>query len=585
MKRYDAFISYRKSTVAYADLVFYSLISAGFDKNRIFQDKHDIGPEQFDERIKGAVEQSNSLIIIVSKDCFIRKDQEEDWFLEEISVALREGITIIPVLFDNIKSLADTEIKPLIEKEFEDYVDYLTHQQSIEYHSYYSQSSLETVSLFVKQATKKERLTILERIVKKAASISVVIIAFAVAFVLFLLLSLSIGLFIGYITTPKDVEKIVERYSEQHLSTINLELEGLCASYNINTGVIEISDSSFVEINPKKVGFNGFSSAIIASISISSSMHTLAKSFNMLEPVSRYAKNKGGKIAVVAGYVGVTLGTLCGGVQGFHIGKKLKIEGVHDEIMEKIKNRDTWINIAGDSFLYKKVGGIGISFNQYDNMLEITNVLEGGPADLAGLRIGDKIVKVNAETITSTSNPVNMITGEEGSTVSLTVERENKVLTFEIVRNSVIINVLPSTSSEPNIEERVLSDEAYSQSRRISNPSAIIMSPIDTLCQAFQNGIRESVVVLQFCNWNIKQEIDTETFRNIYVEDNGRLAYSDSLVYGYWQEPMTSVELPRFIIRKIASIDYQGLQWRIVVFDRNEYDTMKKEYTEWQALQ
>lgn len=65
MKQYDAFISYRKSSVAYADLVYFSLISEGFKEQRIFQDKHDIGPEQFNERIKGTIETSNCLILIV----------------------------------------------------------------------------------------------------------------------------------------------------------------------------------------------------------------------------------------------------------------------------------------------------------------------------------------------------------------------------------------------------------------------------------------------------------------------------------------------------------------------------------------
>lgn len=54
-KKYDVFISYRKKTVAYADLLYYSLISEGINKDRIFLDKHTIGPEQFDVTIKQAI--------------------------------------------------------------------------------------------------------------------------------------------------------------------------------------------------------------------------------------------------------------------------------------------------------------------------------------------------------------------------------------------------------------------------------------------------------------------------------------------------------------------------------------------------
>lgn len=53
MAQYKAFISYRKSHAEYVELVKPSLIEKhGFSSNEIFLDKHDIGPEYFDTKLK-----------------------------------------------------------------------------------------------------------------------------------------------------------------------------------------------------------------------------------------------------------------------------------------------------------------------------------------------------------------------------------------------------------------------------------------------------------------------------------------------------------------------------------------------------
>lgn len=111
MAKYKAFISYRKSHDTSADLVKKVLVEEyGFSHESIFLVKHNIGSEYFDTKLKIAVESSSCFVLIVTKDCFIPKEDGNDWFLEEIQEALDNEITIIPLLFDGIRGLKEKEV-------------------------------------------------------------------------------------------------------------------------------------------------------------------------------------------------------------------------------------------------------------------------------------------------------------------------------------------------------------------------------------------------------------------------------------------------------------------------------------------
>lgn len=86
--------------------------------------------------------------------------------------------------------------------------------------------------------------------------------------------------------------------------------------------------------------------------------------------------------------------------------------------------------------------GIGayISLDQEMNMAMISGVMEGTPAQEAGLREGDIIYKVDG-TLTqdmSVSRVVSMVKGQENTTVTLTIYRDGEFLDMEIVRAKLI---------------------------------------------------------------------------------------------------------------------------------------------------
>ncbi len=85
--------------------------------------------------------------------------------------------------------------------------------------------------------------------------------------------------------------------------------------------------------------------------------------------------------------------------------------------------------------------GIGIEITIKDKVLTVVSPIEGTPAYLAGMKAGDKIVKVEGESTLDMSlmEAVKKIRGPEGSQVNLTVVREGeeKPLEFTITRGVI----------------------------------------------------------------------------------------------------------------------------------------------------
>lgn len=93
-------------------------------------------------------------------------------------------------------------------------------------------------------------------------------------------------------------------------------------------------------------------------------------------------------------------------------------------------------------------GGIGALIGLRKGKFVVLELYEGYPADLSGIKAGDEIIAVAQNELDSEKLKVvdvrNMLRGEKGSTVSLTVKRnEEKELTFEVERDRVKVNNVP----------------------------------------------------------------------------------------------------------------------------------------------
>jgi membrane-associated protease RseP (regulator of RpoE activity) len=66
--------------------------------------------------------------------------------------------------------------------------------------------------------------------------------------------------------------------------------------------------------------------------------------------------------------------------------------------------------------------------------LAITSVVPGSPAERAGLRVGDKIVQIGDQTITSNEQAGTMLRGEPGTDVTVTVLRGSESIPVTVKR-------------------------------------------------------------------------------------------------------------------------------------------------------
>jgi carboxyl-terminal processing protease len=85
--------------------------------------------------------------------------------------------------------------------------------------------------------------------------------------------------------------------------------------------------------------------------------------------------------------------------------------------------------------------GIGVEFNIFDDTVHVLYVLAGGPSDKAGLKVADRILKVNDEIIvgkTITSEQVKkLIRGPGNTKVNLTILRNNEKINVPVMRGTI----------------------------------------------------------------------------------------------------------------------------------------------------
>lgn len=82
-----------------------------------------------------------------------------------------------------------------------------------------------------------------------------------------------------------------------------------------------------------------------------------------------------------------------------------------------------------------KYGGIGVSIGMANGKVIITGVIDGYSAQRQGLRIGDQILKVDSTEVSTLKldQISNLVRGEAGTQVTLTIKREGEEKPFEVV--------------------------------------------------------------------------------------------------------------------------------------------------------
>lgn len=91
--------------------------------------------------------------------------------------------------------------------------------------------------------------------------------------------------------------------------------------------------------------------------------------------------------------------------------------------------------------------GIGIHVTMRNNLVTVISPIEGTPAYSAGIKAGDKIVKVDGTTTDNLRDAVKRMRGPKGTKVNITIIRdgEPKPLDFDLIRDVIPIHSVKST--------------------------------------------------------------------------------------------------------------------------------------------
>ena len=81
--------------------------------------------------------------------------------------------------------------------------------------------------------------------------------------------------------------------------------------------------------------------------------------------------------------------------------------------------------------------GIGIAVTDEEGKVVIKTVMEGGPAEDAGMQAEDVIISVDGAKPKDSSDAVSMITGESGTAVTVTVDRDGEEIEFKMNRTKI----------------------------------------------------------------------------------------------------------------------------------------------------
>ncbi len=94
-------------------------------------------------------------------------------------------------------------------------------------------------------------------------------------------------------------------------------------------------------------------------------------------------------------------------------------------------------------------------YNDGNGRLEIVNVFVDSPAEEQGLKVGDIITEINGNDVKSTGimNIAEKLMGKDGTTMTLTIEREGKTEKLDIVRSNNI--------SSSSVEGKMIDDVGY----------------------------------------------------------------------------------------------------------------------------
>ena len=135
-------------------------------------------------------------------------------------------------------------------------------------------------------------------------------------------------------------------------------------------------------------------------------------------------------------------------------------EGLTDyavaRMLEKLDPHSVYLPASerekADAFLQGSFDGVGLDFYIFRDTATVSSMLRGGPAEEAGLRPGDQLLRVGSKAVAGThfnsGQLTQLLRGARGSSIALTVSRHGQPqpISFTVARRR-----LPNPSVEPGV--------------------------------------------------------------------------------------------------------------------------------------
>lgn len=209
----------------------------------------------------------------------------------------------------------------------------------------------------------------------------------------------------------------------------------------------------------------------------------------------------------------------------------------------------------------EKFEGIGAELGMKNDILTVVAPLEGMPAQIAGLKSGDKIIAINGETTANINvyEAVKIIRGPKDTDVKLTIVRNglNKAKDITITRGTIVVKSLRTNLRDDNIfviklinfneNTKVLMDQATRKVLDI-NPIGIILDMrnnpggyLDIAVEIASEWVEDGVIVSEEFNNDLKNHrlatgrAKLSDFKTIVLVNQGSASASE-IVAGALQD-------------------------------------------------
>lgn len=130
----------------------------------------------------------------------------------------------------------------------------------------------------------------------------------------------------------------------------------------------------------------------------------------------------------------------------FDITREELVSGAYRGIMAELDKHSSYFPVREyNDFVQSLDGeliGIGVYVEPYENQIKVISPIIDMPAEQAGIESGDIITHIDDKDVTEYTfeQAINMILGEAGTEVKITVNREGQTINFLIIRQLIVIS-------------------------------------------------------------------------------------------------------------------------------------------------